>query len=89
MVASPVFNTMLSGDFEEAKTAEVNLPGKRVEEVEWMLDFLYPDTECPLTGTLKTVNYDRIFFLTIIFKVLVKLFIQQNQQSTLISFNAQ
>ena len=54
MVASPVFNTMFTGEYKEAKTAEVNLPDKKIKEVEWMLDFLYPDTECLLTGMLKT-----------------------------------
>ena len=44
MVASPVFDAMFGGHFKEAKTSEVSLPGKKVEEIEWMLDFIYPDS---------------------------------------------
>ena len=44
MVASPVFNAMFGGHFKEARTSEVSLPGKKVEKIEWMLDFIYPDS---------------------------------------------
>ena len=44
---------MFSGEFKEAQTSEVNLPGKKIEEIEWLLDFLYPDSHCEFTGRIK------------------------------------
>ena len=50
MVASPVFKAMFSGTFKEAQTSEVVLTGKKWKEIEWMLDYLYPNTPFELTG---------------------------------------
>lgn len=50
VMASPVFKAMFSGSFEEGKTAQVTLTGKKVREVQWMLDYLYPGEPLDLTG---------------------------------------
>ena len=52
-IGSPVFKTMFSSEFKEAQTSEVNLPGKKIEEIGWLLDFLYPDSYCKLTGKVR------------------------------------
>ena len=45
MIGSPVFRAMFTRNFKEAETSEVNLPDKKAETVELMLDFLYPDKD--------------------------------------------
>ena len=67
MVASPVFNAMFGGHFKEAKASEVSLPGKKVEEIEWMLDFIYPDlTQFKLTGDFtKIINKCKHFSMEV------------------------
>ena len=52
MIGSPVFRAMFTSNFKEAETSEVNLPDKKAETVELMLDFLYPDKDMMLTGVL-------------------------------------
>lgn len=56
MIASPVFSAMLGGSFEEAETSKVNLVGKKLETVQWMLDYLYPDSVLEITGNIIEVS---------------------------------
>ena len=44
---------MLSKQFQEEESSELRLPDKKIEEIEWMLDFIYPDAEFQLTGETK------------------------------------
>jgi len=41
-MCSPVFRTMLSSDFKEKSSAEIQLPGKKKEHVKEMLVNIYP-----------------------------------------------
>lgn len=43
MIASPVFNKMLTADFKEKDAQEINLPGKKAFDVEAFLRCIYPD----------------------------------------------
>ena len=55
MMASPVFKTMFNGKYKESSDAEVPLPGKKLMEVQWMLDHLYPEVTFQLTGKHKFI----------------------------------
>ena len=55
MMVSPVFRTMFNGKYKESSDAEVHLPGKKLVEVQWMLDYLYPEVTFQLTGKHKFV----------------------------------
>ena len=59
MVASPVFEKMFNGSFKESSTDEVPLPDKKLEEIQWMLDYIYPEVIFDLTGKCK--SYFKIF----------------------------
>ena len=62
-----MFKAMFSGEFKEAKTSKVNLPGKKIEEIGLLLDFLYPDSYCHLTGkTKESVDLAQFLFSTLI-----------------------
>lgn len=43
-IASPVFDKMFSLDFEESRCTELNLPGKKAEDVAEFLRCIYPNT---------------------------------------------
>ena len=58
MLASPVFNKMLSQDMKEKKTKQVELPGKCPEEFKVLLEFLQP-----VTGRLQKVSDENLDLL--------------------------
>ena len=58
MLASPVFNRMLSQDMKERKTQQVELPGKCPEEFKVLLEFLQP-----VTGRLQKVSEENLDLL--------------------------
>ena len=43
IVCSPVFEAMLSSDFKEKSALEIPLPEKKAEEIEQLLEAIYPD----------------------------------------------
>ena len=45
-----VFKKMFSRPWKESEPKEVTLPGKSLEAVVWMLDYMYPQTKFGLTG---------------------------------------
>ena len=49
-VASPVFKSMIEGDFKEGKEKIINLPGKKYSEIVVFLECIYPDTLQQVTG---------------------------------------
>ena len=49
-MVSKVFKTMLTGPWKEAKSKEIKLPGKSLQAVVWLLDFVYPRTKLKING---------------------------------------
>ena len=49
-MVSNVFKTMLTGPWKEAKSKEIELPGKSLQAVVWLLDFVYPRTKLQIDG---------------------------------------
>ena len=52
MFASPVFKNMFSSLFKEAASCLVELPGKNIDAVLDMLDFIYPSKDLKINGTV-------------------------------------
>ena len=52
MMGSDVFHQMFTSNFSETQTNPpcVQLPGKTIQHMIWMLDYLYPDKVMTLTG---------------------------------------
>ena len=49
IICSPVFQTMLSSNFKEKYADEIPLPGKVADEIEQLLQAIYPDRKFPVT----------------------------------------
>lgn len=49
-VASPVFSSMLGGDFLESSLSEISLPGKLYSDVKELLLCLYPNVQKPISS---------------------------------------
>ena len=45
-----MFKKMFSGPWKESESKEVTLPGRSLQAVVWMLDYMYPQTKFGLTG---------------------------------------
>ena len=52
MFASPVFKNMFSSLFKEAASCLVELPGKNINAVLDMLDFIYPSKDLKINGMI-------------------------------------
>ena len=52
---------MLCGNFKEAETSEVNLSGKEIDAIGWMLDYLYPGVDPEITGLFIQVWHSGAF----------------------------
>ena len=50
MFASPVFKNMFTSSFKEAASCRVELPGKNIDAVLDMLDFIYPSKDLKING---------------------------------------
>ena len=50
MFQSPVFKKIFTSSFKEATTCRVELPGKNVDSVIHMLDYLYPTSSFMIDG---------------------------------------
>ncbi|XP_045184079.2 uncharacterized protein LOC123542337 [Mercenaria mercenaria] len=48
-LASPVFDRMFQSDFKESKSSELELPGKKLEDVEEFLQCIYPSSLATVT----------------------------------------
>ncbi|XP_067933311.1 kelch-like protein 2 [Watersipora subatra] len=51
---SPVFKAMFEGNFKERQDSRVSLPEKKLTEIEWMLDYFYPNTNFTVTDEMAT-----------------------------------
>ena len=51
---SEVSKKMFSGPWKESESKEVTLPGKSLQAVVWMLDYMYPQTGFRLKGKIMT-----------------------------------
>ena len=49
VICSPVFEAMLSSDFKEKNAKEIPLPGKIADEIEQLLEAIYPDRKFSIT----------------------------------------
>ena len=49
IICSPVFETMLSGNFKEKHAREIPLPDKKADEFEQLLQGIYPDRDLWIT----------------------------------------
>ena len=49
IVCSPVFEAMLTSNFKEKDALEIPLPGKKADDIEQLLNAIYPDRESEIT----------------------------------------
>ena len=49
IVCSPVFEAMLSSNFKEKSAFEIALPDKKADEIQQLLETIYPDRKSPIT----------------------------------------
>ena len=67
IVCSPVFEAMLSSNFKEKSAHEIPLPEKKADEIEQLLENIYPDRECCIT------KENCLFLLTLSFEYQIDL----------------